>query len=62
MAGNVGVDTLVGAIPLVGDLFDFAFRSNTRNLRIIKRWLDKHHPETMTVEGEVLARSETPLR
>jgi hypothetical protein len=61
MAGNVGVDTLVGAIPLVGDLFDFAFRSNTRNLRIIKRWLDKHHPETMTVEGEVLARSETPL-
>ena len=56
MAGNVGVDTLLGAIPLVGDLFDFAFRSNTRNLRILKRWLDKHHPETMTVEGEVVAR------
>jgi hypothetical protein len=53
MAGNVGVDTLVGAIPLVGDLFDFAFRSNTRNLRILKRWLDKHHPATMIVEGEV---------
>jgi hypothetical protein len=56
MAGNVGVDTLVGAIPLVGDLFDFAFRSNSRNLRILKRWLDKHHPETMLVEGEVVAR------
>ena len=60
MAGNVGVDTLVGAIPLVGDLFDFAFRSNTRNLRIVKRWLDKHHPSTMTVEGEILAPPEPP--
>ena len=56
MAGNIGVDTLVGAIPLAGDLFDFVFRSNTRNLRILKRWMDKHHPETMLVEGEVIAR------
>jgi hypothetical protein len=60
MAGNVGVDTLVGMIPLAGDLFDFAFRSNTRNLRILKRWLDKHHPETMVVEGEIVARSDSP--
>ncbi len=56
MAGNVGVDTVIGAIPLVGDLFDFAFRSNTKNLRIIKRYLDKHHPSTMTLEGEVVAK------
>lgn len=55
MAGNVGIDTLVGAIPLVGDLFDFAFRSNSRNLRILKRWLDKNHPETMIVEGQIVA-------
>ncbi|HEY0012819.1 MAG TPA: DUF4112 domain-containing protein [Allosphingosinicella sp.] len=56
MAGNIGLDTLVGAIPVVGDLFDFAFKSNTRNLRILKRYLDKHHPDTMTIEGEVVAR------
>ena len=56
MAGNIGVDALVGAVPIVGDLFDFAFKSNTRNLRIQKRFLDKHHPETMTIEGEVVAR------
>lgn len=56
MAGNLGVDTAIGAIPLVGDLFDFAFRSNSRNLKIVKRWLDKHHPSTMIVEGEVVAR------
>ena len=55
MMGNIGVDTALGAIPIVGDLFDFAFRSNSRNLRIVKRHLDKHHPSTMTVEGEVIA-------
>ena len=56
MAGNVGIDTVIGAVPLVGDLFDLAFRSNSRNLRILRRWLDKHHPETMTIEGEVVER------
>lgn len=60
MAGNVGVDTLLGAIPLVGDVFDFAFRSNSRNLRIIRRHLDKHHPATRIVEGEVVARGRSP--
>ena len=58
MAGNVGFDTAIGAIPLVGDLFDFAFKSNTRNLRIVKRWLDKNHPETRLIEGEVVSRRE----
>ena len=58
MIGNVGVDTAIGAIPLVGDLFDFAFRSNSRNLRILKRYLDKHHPATVTIEGEVVARAD----
>ena len=58
MAGNVGFDTAVGAIPLAGDLFDFVFKSNSRNLRIVRRWLDKHHPETKVIEGEVVARRE----
>jgi hypothetical protein len=44
MAGNVAVDTALGAIPVVGDLFDVLFRSNTRNLKIVRRHLDKHHP------------------
>jgi hypothetical protein len=56
MGGNVGLDALIGAIPLVGDAFDFVFRSNTRNIRILKRWLDKHHPETRVIEGQVVAR------
>jgi len=51
MSANVGIDTLLGAVPLVGDAFDLAFRSNSRNLRIIRRHLDKHHPATVTIEG-----------
>ena len=58
MSGNVGVDFLLGLIPWVGAIPDFFFRSNTRNLRIVKRWLDKHHPETGVIEGEVVARRE----
>ena len=42
MAGHVGFDTLLGAVPVAGDLFDFLYRSNTRNLKIIKQHLDKH--------------------
>ena len=56
MAGNVGVDWLLGLIPWIGAIPDFLFQSNTRNLRIIKRHLDKHHPETATLQGEVTAR------
>ena len=50
MAGNIGIDWLLGLIPWVGAVPDFFFRSNTRNLRIIKRHLDKHHPGTATLD------------
>jgi hypothetical protein len=53
MAGNVALDWLLGLIPFIGAIPDFFFRSNTRNLRIVKRWLDKHHPETGVIEGQV---------
>ena len=53
MAGNIGIDWLLGLIPFVGAVPDFFFRSNTRNLRMIKRHLDKHHPAGATIEGKV---------
>jgi hypothetical protein len=49
MAGNIGVDALLGAIPWIGAVPDLFFRSNTRNLKIIKAWLDKHHPGTAVI-------------
>ncbi|WP_426165778.1 DUF4112 domain-containing protein [Sandarakinorhabdus sp. DWP1-3-1] len=51
MLANVGFDTAVGAVPLVGDVFDFLFRSNSKNLRLIKRHLDKHHPGTSVIDA-----------
>ncbi len=51
MFGNIGIDWAFGMIPFVGAIPDFFFRSNTRNLRIIRRHLDKHHPSTTTLEG-----------
>jgi hypothetical protein len=60
MAGNIGVDWLLGLIPWVGAIPDLFFRSNSRNLKIIKRHLDKHHPGTATIRGEVASRSSGP--
>ena len=56
MAGNVGIDTLLGAIPWIGAIPDFFFRSNSRNIRIIRRHLDRHHPATATLEGQATHR------
>ena len=51
MAGNVGVDALVGAVPVAGDLFDFLYRSNSKNLKIIRKHIDRHHPGAAVLEG-----------
>lgn len=51
MAGNVALDTAVGMVPLAGDLFDFVFRSHARNVALVMRHLDRHHPASMVVDG-----------
>lgn len=40
MAANVGVDWAVGSIPVLGTIFDFAFKSNKRNMRLLNQHLD----------------------
>lgn len=37
MVTNVGVEALVGAIPILGDLFDVAFKANNRNVRLLEQ-------------------------
>ncbi|RTQ51603.1 DUF4112 domain-containing protein [Hymenobacter gummosus] len=37
MVLNVLLDTIVGSIPLIGNLFDFAYKSNERNVRLLRR-------------------------
>jgi hypothetical protein len=51
MLWNVGVDTTLGAVPVVGDVFDLLFRSNTRNLRLLKQHLDKKHPASAIIDA-----------
>ena len=41
MIGNVGVDALIGSVPVAGDLFDFFFCSNNRNLKLLRRHLNR---------------------
>lgn len=42
MAANTGVDTLLGSIPLVGDLFDLGYKSNLKNVALLKRHAEKN--------------------
>jgi hypothetical protein len=51
MGANVLFDTAIGAIPVVGDAADLVFRSNSKNLRILLKHIDKHHPEARVIEG-----------
>jgi hypothetical protein len=37
MIGNVLIDSLLGGIPFFGDLFDFAFKANSRNVDLLER-------------------------
>ena len=39
MGFNALLDLAVGAIPLVGDLFDFGFKANRRNIALLKQYL-----------------------
>ena len=51
MGANVLFDTMIGAIPLIGDAADLVFRSNTKNLKILLRHIDQHHPQARVIEG-----------
>lgn len=41
MLANVALDGAVGAVPLLGDAFDVAFRANVRNMRLLRRWMER---------------------
>ncbi len=45
MLGNVLLDYLVGSIPVIGDIFDFGFKANQRNLSLAQKYLTEHPGE-----------------
>lgn len=44
MALNVALDAIVGAIPFVGDAFDFVWKANRRNLQLVERYAHAQAP------------------
>ncbi len=52
MAGNVAVDAIVGAIPVAGDIFDFGFKANRRNLALLERY--ERAPAAVTWRSRLL--------
>ena len=43
MGANLLIDTVVGAVPLVGDLFDFGWKANRKNAELLTRHLRGRH-------------------
>ena len=46
MVANIAIDTLVGAVPLLGDLFDVAWKANTKNAELLDRYLEQPNKTT----------------
>lgn len=40
MVGNVALDTIVGSVPVIGTVFDFAFKANRRNMVLLHKHFD----------------------
>ncbi|SJZ64074.1 DUF4112 domain-containing protein [Consotaella salsifontis] len=54
MIGNIGIDAAVGAVPVLGDVFDVFFKANRRNMDILLDHFDELRPH--------LAKDITPPR
>ncbi len=44
MVLNVALDAMIGAIPALGDMFDFAFKANLRNAKLMDAYLERSAP------------------
>jgi Domain of unknown function (DUF4112) len=50
MMWNLGFDTLVGSVPIAGDLFDFFYSSNGKNLKLLKSHLESIAPRNVIID------------
>jgi Domain of unknown function (DUF4112) len=46
---NAAIDLLIGFVPIVGDLFDFGWKANVRNLALLERHA---HPQSKATRGD----------
>lgn len=55
MAGNVGIDFLIGAVPVIGWVGDVFHRANLKNMRLLREHLDRQAPARgPVIDGTVL--------
>lgn len=52
---NVGIEALFGAVPVLGDLFDAAFKANARNVALLRGELDRPGSTRKSSTAVVLA-------
>ena len=49
MIYNIGLEAVLGSVPLVGDIFDAFYKSNMRNLALLEAHLEAVEPELAAV-------------
>jgi Domain of unknown function (DUF4112) len=57
MMANTLLDTAVGSVPVVGDAFDALFRSNVKNMALLRRHMETRgltYPKGSIIRGEAL--------
>jgi len=47
MGLNTGTDFVIGGVPLLGDIFDVAFKANRRNIALLKREMERAQPRVV---------------
>lgn len=52
MVFNVLLEGLIGTIPVLGDAFDFVFKANNRNVRLIEKALERSLAQARRSQGE----------
>jgi hypothetical protein len=56
MTGRVGLDAIIGAIPVVGDIFDFVYKSNIKNAEVLRK-----HFEEIASDNDIIKIQEKEL-
>ena len=46
MVGNVALDTILGSVPLLGTVFDVFYKANNRNVRVMRKHLERELEHT----------------
>lgn len=55
MVLNIAIDLLFGAVPVAGDVFDFLYEENVKNMRLLEKHRDRRRPPRSTAAIALVA-------